>query len=479
MKMDEKKIILYPSNWLYNAGVIGFLKVLEYNKIDFKIDEKILMDRSAIKQSYEGIFKYHKEVLQEKNGFKIWGKNKRYPNYIQHRQKEFFENYYIKALQNAEKNGNKRCSWCEGYFIPLDLLKKLEGKFSGKDFSTFLEQREKFQGIHFVGLGAAITEVPNSFWNLNFSIPICHLCSYLIIFSHLSFIPTSEGEIFINAPDFKLIWDLNRFAEEILKESKEYEIRKILGSSLLQWAIKRRALLGAWTMMNIEVIVKKRVRRNNKFENIIDYFDLPQHITKILLDYEIASLIERINEEKIFDLILSGKFSELEKVNYFVLKAILKLKNKEKISENDPIKKYFTNNELKYFQEVSRILPELYAKILKKLEVNMEEKEKEKEKEKINGLIEKLKKEGENVNVKEGLAQSINKSGFRLLEQVRLGNKDNVFYILLRCFAANEEKFPDELVEAFKPENEKYFKTLIFSFLAPILGKEETKGGEV
>jgi len=49
--------------------------------------------------------------------------------------------------------------------------------------------------------------------------------------------------------------------------------------------------------------------------------------------------------------------------------------------------------------------------------------------------------------------------------------------MLLRCFKANEQKFPNALVEAFKPENEKYFKTLIFSFLAPILGKEET-GGE-
>jgi len=50
--------------------------------------------------------------------------------------------------------------------------------------------------------------------------------------------------------------------------------------------------------------------------------------------------------------------------------------------------------------------------------------------------------------------------------------------MLLRCFKANEKKFPDELVEAFKPENEKYFKTLIFSFLAPILGKEKKEGGE-
>lgn len=27
--MEEKTIKIYPANWLYNAGVIGFLKVLE------------------------------------------------------------------------------------------------------------------------------------------------------------------------------------------------------------------------------------------------------------------------------------------------------------------------------------------------------------------------------------------------------------------------------------------------------------------
>ena len=363
----EDKITLYPSNWLYNAGVVGFLKVLQYNGINFEIDGKLIIDRFAIKESYKGIFRYHEDVLNER--FSIWGKNKRYPNYIQSSQKEFFENHYIKALQRIERNKHKTCSWCEGYFIPQILIDDIKSKFKG-NFSSFLEQREKFQGIHFAGLGAAITEVPNSFWNLNFSTPICHLCSYLIIFNHLAFIKTSEGEFFINAPHFKLIWDLNSFAENLLQKSKEYGIRKILSSSLLQWAIKRRTLLGAWTMMNIEVIVKKRIfdPKNKKVETIIDYFDLPPDITKILLDYDIANLIERINEEKIFDLILQGKFSEIEKANYFVLRTILKLKNKKEISENDPITKYFTKyQDFNYLKKVSEILPELYLKILEKI----------------------------------------------------------------------------------------------------------------
>jgi CRISPR-associated protein Cst1 len=94
----------------------------------------------------------------------------------------------------------------------------------------------------------------------------------------------------------------------------------------------------------------------------------------------------------------------------------------------------------------------------------------------IDALIWELKEEGRKIS--EDVSKAINDMGFRLLEQVRLGNKDNVFYMLLRCFSANKKKFPYKLVEAFKPENDEYFKILIFSFLSSILGKEQIKGGE-
>ncbi|MCM8809761.1 MAG: hypothetical protein NC934_06300, partial [Candidatus Omnitrophica bacterium] len=134
------------------------------------------------------------------------------------------------------------------------------------------------------------------------------------------------------------------------------------------WAIKRRTLLGAWTMMNIEMIIERRVQTGPKqSETIIDYFDLPHHITQILLDHEIADLINRIGEEKIFDLIVAGKFSELEKANYFVLRALLKLKNNEKLSENDPVTKYIDDKNKDHLSKISNLLPELYAKIIKTL----------------------------------------------------------------------------------------------------------------
>ncbi len=484
-KEIEEKIILYPSNWLYNAGVIGFLKVLEFGK---KLNENTVFDQNTvvlhrewIKESYELLDYYHKEKLGE--NFSIWGKNKRYPNYIHTTQKEFFKEHFVPALSSANNNSGKCCNWCEGYFIPKEELERLklnwikERKENGKkreknkniieSFNNFLKQREVFQGIHIKELGAAFTEMPNSFWNLNFSTPLCHLCSYLIIFHHLAFQKIEKNyQIFINTPHFRLTWDLNKFAEKILAIQKKYEIPKVLGNSLLQWTIKMKPLLGAWTMMNIEMIIKKRAT--------IDYFDFPFHITKILLDYEIADLINRIREEKIFDLILNGKFSEIEKVNYFVLRTLIRLKNNESISKNDPVTNYLDEYKNKnQLLNISKLLPELYAKLTTILtkEIDMNEKF-------INIMVWKLKETGK--IIPKEVAESIDKLGFRLLEQIRLGNKDNVFYMLLRCFAGNNKKLPEELVEIFKPEYDDHFKILIYAFLAPIFGEElkQTKGGE-
>lgn len=94
-------------------------------------------------------------------------------------------------------------------------------------------------------------------------------------------------------------------------------------------------------------------------------------------------------------------------------------------------------------------------------------------------LIDRLKKDGFNISKNKLLSDAINNIGFRLLEKVRLGQRDEVFYMLLRVFAANNEKIPVSLIDAIKTKYEDtLFKSFIYSFLAPILGTKELEGGE-
>jgi CRISPR-associated protein Cst1 len=509
----NNQLILYPSNWIYNASVIGLLKVINENELDSSKFEQIEFKNGTIRIPKEWFFLSKNETIpyltsllikkivddedlkdwkekkdkkgktnkekykylvdqyfpnSQEEGYryirargKLFGTNTPFQNLVQSGEWEKFELFKLinETLEKYNEN-NLTCFFCNKNNINSASIKKEKS----------LEKRIIiFQNPHTKYLGPSIGEFPNSFWNNN-SVLICPLCVYLFIHHIFGFIKIQEGEIFINAPDFELIWDLNQFVENILNKHKDYNTRKILGISLLQWAIKRRTLLSSWTMMNIELIIKK--------QNNINYFELPTNITKILLDYEIANLINDINEEKIFDLILAGKFSELEKATYFTLKAIIKLINQENINENDPIKQYIKKcDDLKHLKKIASKLPILYAKILNKL-INREENMGETNfknyyKENIDKLVESLKLEGSKVS--SGVSEAINNIAYKLLEQVRLKNKDNVYYILLRCFYSNQEKFPDKLVSAFKPENDKYFKILIFSFLAPILSNTKNK----
>jgi hypothetical protein len=87
-------------------------------------------------------------------------------------------------------------------------------------------------------------------------------------------------------------------------------------------------------------------------------------------------------------------------------------------------------------------------------------------------VIENLKRKG--YAYKKELGSSFENMGYRLLEQTRAGKRDDVYYGILRIFVANKMKFPDELVEAFKPiYSEEMFKVFIFSFLSGIIGKEQ------
>ncbi|MDH7604551.1 MAG: hypothetical protein QHH13_06600 [Melioribacter sp.] len=86
-------------------------------------------------------------------------------------------------------------------------------------------------------------------------------------------------------------------------------------------------------------------------------------------------------------------------------------------------------------------------------------------------IIETLKRKGN--DLKKDLGTSFENMGYRLLEQTRAGKRDDVYYGILRIFVANKMKFPDELVEAFKPiYSDEMFKVFIFSFLSGIIGKE-------
>jgi len=393
----NEPIKLYPSNWLYNASVIGFLKVVDSNDNNMienwlnddgtvtiernifdliKIKEieipkclKKLIDYSANDRDIDDWLnkvdkngKTNKEKYKEfydkmgyfgykfiRIGNKLFASNTPYQNLVQLSEwQSFNESGFISFLKNfleyGEKPGNLTCSICttKTAKIPRDNI-KLENRLLN------------FQEPHMRILAPSIGEFPNAFWNLKTSLLICPLCAYLIIHHHIPFesAKTQSGQIFINAPSFKVMWYLNKFAEQMLSKNKSYQIREILGISFIELAQKVAVTLGTWSMMNIEMIIKKY---NPKKKEEIEYYSLPIEITQVLLQKEIASLISATKEPVVLETILNGDFSKLLILSHKIIrysftksedKSLSQLRNKDNIS----------------LRKLSEILPELYTKI--------------------------------------------------------------------------------------------------------------------
>lgn len=82
-------------------------------------------------------------------------------------------------------------------------------------------------------------------------------------------------------------------------------------------------------------------------------------------------------------------------------------------------------------------------------------------------LLEALKRKGNaiaNSNIE--LKKSITSQMFKILEQVRLGKKDNVIHMILRTFATKHKQIPHELIDALREEYDiNQFRAFMYAFL--------------
>lgn len=75
------------------------------------------------------------------------------------------------------------------------------------------------------------------------------------------------------------------------------------------------------------------------------------------------------------------------------------------------------------------------------------------------------------------IKDAFEKMGYRIMEQTRVGKRDDVFYSFLRIYMSVGVSFDRKLLLAFKHPNDEMFKVLIFSFLSGII-EEKTNNQE-
>ncbi|MCL6524838.1 MAG: hypothetical protein K6T34_09275 [Thermoflavifilum sp.] len=334
---NPSTITLYPSNWLYNAGVIGLLQSMEeIEKIEV---HKIMAANGSLYLKlpfFSNLNIYDRYFGEKKISYIVLGKNNLYRNYLQANQKDLFIKF-VKALDSSSNSRRNLCNICgSGWFLDDTTVNSINQNDPGKN-SKFLDRIRNFSIVHYSDLGPSKNEFPNSFWNLKQSTAVCHLCSFLIIHHHLALTRLSDkSEIFINAPSFEVMYHLNRFARNVLGTSSSEELRtkrEILAMSIIEYAIKIQTTLGVWSGMNIEIV--------SKYGNVIDFFSLTYEVIQLLSDRRIAGLLSKIGEFSIVNLVLDRKFPQLLELGYRLLRI--------------GIKKNRSNSEEKFINEYLRL----------------------------------------------------------------------------------------------------------------------------
>jgi len=388
---ENNELVLYPSNWLYNAAVIGFLKSLVGDTKDNQI-ENYFYESGEVKISKQifnelDVLKRYFSESKKENIASIVGNSGTYRNFINgsRKQDQYSFPAFVKELSHLEPIGNT-CGFCNSKnFFPKgsrerlsaswlsstqksELEKTAKKKESMKktsknqkpktingeeEFCKFLESISSFSNRLNNMIGPS-ESFPNSYWNNKSTVSVCPLCAYLIIHSHIPFIKSVEGEIFINAPSFKLMWYLNKYAGEVFNREN---VRDILAMSFMDFSQKVNATLGMWSTANIEVIIKKR-------GGGIDHYALPYDQTRLLLNRNISSLISKTKEPNILDMVLSGRFGDLVKLNEKLLKSVFS--NNAEDGKN--YLRNYQNHNIRRIKSITTILPELYIHINKQLQ---------------------------------------------------------------------------------------------------------------
>ncbi|MCX8076188.1 MAG: hypothetical protein N3C57_04050 [Aquificaceae bacterium] len=371
----EDYIELYPGNWLYNAGVVGLLRVLSNienssDYFDLKEDGSFVIRRGLLEKAFQDKkfekvplwhYWYLLETSTEECDKKV-SNIEDFKNLVFRRvsgrlfaKNGIYQNYYPPIKLNEKPDEKSGLDYFVEYIgltsgNRVVFHRSILGNSLKCDFCLSTEYKVHTIDGKFLSALMPSFNMPNFYWicSQDGLDRICSLCQFLIIHQHLAFTKIHDGsEIFINAPSFKLMYELNKLVKELYSgKGKSKSVRKILGMTLIEYSRRLWFNLGRWSQMNIEVVIRRG--------DVIDFYSLPYHTAVLLSDREIASLISSISEDEILDHILNGEYERIldnvysEMRKHFGNKAKGKKEKIETFKLEKKLKLYSTIKEKSY-----------------------------------------------------------------------------------------------------------------------------------
>jgi len=356
------EITLYPSNWLYNAGVVGFLSCLDRNDYLGNYDGyKYRLENSYVKINNQvfSFIKVYENYFENGKVVNLKGRNAYYPNFIDvsGNQKWVFEKF-VKAFSSVTGNNGNVCLLCSQLvYVDKGSITPQNNNQTQKQKEDFFNKIEKLNMVHNNLLGPS-DKFPNAYWNLNDKFKICHLCAFILIHHHLAFTKLSDGsEIFINALSFKVMYEMNRLVKEIFgkEEVSGKQKREILAMSIIEYSKRLNVSLGMWNQMNLEIIIKS--------SDGIDTYSLPYSVVNLISERKIASLLSDIGEFSVLNAVLNGEEDRLIDVGHKLIR--IGLKSDRDKSDNAILNSFLhrKSNKSNFLINTAQKIFELYANI--------------------------------------------------------------------------------------------------------------------
>lgn len=121
--MEENKVRIEISDWLYNAGIVGFYNILEHNNEEIKKEDNFIeFDINVLNNFEEKYFKYFIEKYEK---FTSWYKIINFEKYILKWEEDNFENFKedsLEILNNYIRDVLKKYLKSNSYIAAYELI---------------------------------------------------------------------------------------------------------------------------------------------------------------------------------------------------------------------------------------------------------------------------------------------------------------------------------------------------------------------
>ncbi len=470
-----KDVEIFPSSWYYNACVQGFLEILAYGMGvggDRIIEKEILQDdgRAVIPGDLaEAIFStstvpmparypQYREVPEDVADMKriAWwwveyGYNLGYMR-KDDREKRLSSTEKVETVSRSvfHKSGHypnlaqlswdtaRKVSFLDNWFSHEDATRSsLECSFCGH--TTSLQAGERVYDAFFtrpmsILLGSGPAVFPNLFWNGNPNLLVCKYCrSYFLCF-HI----VHRYRFFVNSDSLTLNWHLNRLLTG--KTKKQGASRYTLLLDALRYDPQLRTGVGGWGLQNLEVLVFDRGE--------VRYHPVSPRLARLFIVPRVSSLISRIANPRIWEIVLEERFDYLLTVIYKSVRVLISGENRNQ----DP--EVVVRAGSKDGEPVANLI-EFYAEVKKHLKSQGGGRN-------VSTLdMWRIRNEAKNapLSLDDNLV-------FRLLELTRLNKKADVYHLLLRTYVVKNVPFPSTLAELFSVEDIDLFKSGVYAYIS-------------